>query len=51
VTSIGYSGFLIGPPLIGALAQAVSLTAALGVVVLGAAGLALGARFVPVKRA
>lgn len=49
VTSIGYSGFLIGPPLIGALAQASSLTAALAVVVVGATALAWGARFVPVK--
>lgn len=49
VTSIGYSGFLIGPPLVGALAQAVSLTAALAVVVVGAAVLALGARWVPTR--
>lgn len=49
VTSIGYSGFLIGPPLIGGLAQASSLTAALAVVVVGAAVLALGARWVPVR--
>lgn len=49
VTSIGYSGFLIGPPLIGALAQAVSLTAALWVVVLGAGLLALGTGWVPVR--
>lgn len=47
VTSIGYSGFLIGPPLIGALAQAATLTAALSVVVVGASLLALGARWVP----
>ena len=47
VSSIGYSGFLIGPPLIGALAHAMSLTAALVVVVLAAAALAFGARRVP----
>ncbi len=47
VTSIGYSGFMIGPPLIGALAQASSLTVALGVVVLAALCLAAGARRVP----
>lgn len=47
VTSIGYSGFLLGPPLVGALAQWVSLTAALGVVVVAAAALALGAQRVP----
>ncbi len=49
VTSIGYAGFMAGPPLIGGLAHASSLTAALGVVVLGAALLAFGSRYVPVK--
>jgi len=44
VSSIGYAGFLIGPPLIGGLAQAVSLTAAMWVVVLASALLAIGAR-------
>ena len=48
VTSIGYSGFMVGPPLIGALAHATSLTAALSVVVAGATCLAVGARKVPV---
>lgn len=43
-SSIGYSGFLVGPPLIGALAQSVSLGAAMWVVVVAAALLALGAR-------
>ncbi|MEO8133897.1 MAG: MFS transporter [Betaproteobacteria bacterium] len=50
VTSIGYSGFMIGPPLIGGIATATSLTMALGVVVLASALLAFGARFVPEKR-
>ncbi|MBK7473571.1 MAG: MFS transporter [Betaproteobacteria bacterium] len=49
VTSIGYSGFMIGPPLIGSIATATSLTAALGVVVLASGLLAYGARFVPEK--
>ena len=49
VTSIGYSGFMVGPPLIGSLATASSLTMALGVLVLAAAMLALGARYVPEK--
>ena len=49
VTSIGYSGFMIGPPLIGGLAHAVSLSAALSVVVVGAALLAIGSRRVPDK--
>ncbi|MEY4757003.1 MAG: hypothetical protein RJA34_1901 [Pseudomonadota bacterium] len=44
VSSIGYSGFLIGPPLIGAIAHNSSLTAALGVVVVASAALAWGAR-------
>ncbi len=47
VSSIGYAGFMIGPPLIGGIAQAASLTAAMGVVVLAAAALAIGARRVP----
>jgi fucose permease len=50
VTSIGYSGFMIGPPLIGGIATATSLTVALSVVVLASACLAYGARFVPEKR-
>ena len=44
VSSLGYTGFVIGPPLIGAVAQGVSLTAAMGLVVLAAAALAVGAR-------
>ena len=44
VSSIGYSGFMIGPPLIGGLAQALSLTAAMWVVVLASTLLAIGAR-------
>jgi fucose permease len=47
VTSIGYAGFLIGPPLIGSIATASSLTMALGVVVLASAVLAHGARLLP----
>ncbi|HSI59425.1 MAG TPA: MFS transporter [Ideonella sp.] len=46
-SSIGYGGFLLGPPLIGAIAHGSSLTLALGVLVLSAATLALCARFVP----
>jgi MFS family permease len=44
VSSIGYSGFMIGPPLIGGIAQSVSLTAAMFVVVVAAGLLAVGAR-------
>ena len=50
VTSIGYSGFMIGPPLIGSIATATSLTIALVVVVLASGLLAYGARFVPPKQ-
>jgi len=49
VTSIGYSGFMIGPPLIGGIASATSLTAALFVLVVAAGLLAYGARYVPQK--
>lgn len=49
VTSIGYGGFMLGPPLIGGIATATSLTMALGIVVLASALLAYGARFVPEK--
>jgi fucose permease len=51
VTSIGYSGFMIAPPLIGSIATATSLTMALGVVVLASGLLAYGASFVPQKAA
>ena len=44
VSSIGYSGFLIGPPLIGSIAQTTSLAAALSVVVIASAALAWGSR-------
>jgi MFS family permease len=37
VSSMGSLGFLLGPPLIGFLGQAVSLPWALGILVLGAA--------------
>jgi fucose permease len=47
VNTVGYSGFLLGPPLIGALAQGFGLSRALCVVVLGSSLLAWGARFVP----
>ena len=39
-TSIGYLGLMLGPPLVGAIAQAVSLSAALAVVVVAALALA-----------
>jgi fucose permease len=51
VTSIGYGGFMIGPPLIGSIATATSLTIALGVVVLTCAVLAYGAPYLPQRAA
>lgn len=51
VTSVGYSGFMLGPPLIGALAAARSLTLALVVVVAMAALLAALAHRVPADTA
>lgn len=50
VSSIGYCGFMIGPPLIGGIAQHASLTAAMGVVVVTATILALSAHCVPEKQ-
>lgn len=50
VSSIGYAGFMVGPPVIGGLAHASSLSVALTVVVLGAALLAYGSRFVPLRK-
>ena len=44
VSSIGYVGFLAGPPLIGGIAHALDLSAAMGVVVLACAALTWGAR-------
>ncbi|MCW7537575.1 MFS transporter [Aquabacterium sp. A7-Y] len=44
VSSVGYLGFMAGPPLIGMLAQGTSLTAALFVVVVFSAVLAAGSR-------
>jgi len=50
VTCIGYSGFLVGPPIIGSIATLSSLTTALWLVVGTAAVVAYGARFVPERR-
>jgi predicted MFS family arabinose efflux permease len=43
VSAIGYAGSFAGPPLIGALAELTSLTAALGLLVIGALAIALRA--------
>jgi fucose permease len=50
VSSIGYSGFMVGPPLIGGIAQYASLSAALVVVIVAASILALSAHCVPEKQ-
>jgi fucose permease len=50
VSAIGYSGFMVGPPVIGAIAQYVSLTAAMLVVVVGAAALGAFAHHVPDRK-
>jgi fucose permease len=47
VSSIGYLGFMVGPPLVGGIAHAASLSWGLGVVVAGALLLAWGARRIP----
>jgi fucose permease len=44
VSSIGYAGMVLGPPLVGAIAQAASLTWGLAVIALGAALLAGASR-------
>lgn len=44
VSSIGYAGMVLGPPLVGAIAQGASLTWGLAVVALGAALLAAASR-------
>jgi MFS family permease len=44
VTTLGYSGFLAGPPLIGFAAEAVGLTMALGLTAVAAAIIAIAAR-------
>ncbi len=47
VSSIGYLGFMIGPPIIGALAHATSLTIAMGTQIVAAAVLIVGAMRIP----
>ena len=49
VTAIGYSGFLVGPPIVGSISTLSSLTLALWLVVAMATVVAYGARFVPEK--
>ncbi len=47
VSSIGYVGFMIGPPIIGGIAHATTLTIAMGTLIVAAVILIIGARRVP----
>jgi MFS family permease len=47
VSSIGYMGFMIGPPIVGSWAHATSLTVAMGTMVVACVVMMLGARRVP----
>ena len=47
VSGLGYVGFIAGPPIVGGIAEATSLTWAMGVVVVGSLAIALGARRLP----
>ena len=47
VSSIGYFGMVIGPPLVGGIAQFSSLSWGLGVILVGGVMLAWGARYLP----
>ncbi len=47
VSSIGYAGFMIGPPIIGGLAHATSLTFAMGTLIVAALVLIVGAMRIP----
>ena len=51
LATIGYAGFLVGPPVIGFVADATSLTLALGLIVLACAAIAVAANIVePAQR-
>jgi MFS family permease len=47
VSSIGYVGFMLGPPIIGAVAHATTLTIAMGTLIVASLILIVGARRVP----
>ncbi len=50
VSSIGYLGFMIGPPIIGGIAHATTLTLAMGTLVVASVVVAVGAMRVPMPR-
>lgn len=47
VSSIGYLGFMVGPPIIGGIAHATTLSIAMGTLIVASAILAIGSRRVP----
>ena len=50
ISTAGYTGFLLGPPVIGTIAGVTTLPRALGVIVLATAAIAALAGHVPVRR-
>ncbi|HWT31732.1 MAG TPA: MFS transporter, partial [Propylenella sp.] len=50
IATMGYAGFLSGPPLIGLVAEATNLTLALGLIVVACVLIGLGARAVAPAR-
>jgi MFS family permease len=50
ISTAGYTGFLLGPPVIGATASVTSLPRALGLIVLATAAIAALASHIPVRR-
>jgi MFS family permease len=49
MTTVGYAGFVVGPPIMGWLAQTAGLRATIGLMVLATAGVALGGIFAPTR--
>jgi hypothetical protein len=47
VSSVGYVGFLVGPPVVGAVASRAGLSAAMGTLVVACLLVAAGSRWVP----
>lgn len=49
MTTVGYAGFVVGPPIMGWLAQTAGLRAAIGLMVLATAGVAIGGVLTPAR--
>ena len=47
VSSIGYMGFMVGPPIVGGIAHATTLTVAMGVLIIAALVVVIGVRRLP----